>query len=418
MSEESVETTETPIATAPEAEAAEGTEAEGTAAADGALEQSVLTYIPANSIEVPENLARFFAPDAKRLKELEDSIREQGLLEPIGVKQNTNSNGDSTDGGLPFILQYGQQRLSQFKKVFGEDADIAVLIRPDSADSLKDAAAENLGQTRLSQVERAMLVQRVRTRYDWHGPENTKKVAAFLKMSPAAVTQLEKISLLASTPALQKALHKDELAAESGFELARVMDPKLREQFFQRAKEIEVEAERARLAEAEAKVAEAKEQAAKIKADADASAKEKKKAQDLIDQAKEVAKAAAARVTATEKAGGQPKRVSAPAVRQALNEGGVKTTASKPSKARTTPRAAPGSKKSTTAATAAADTAPTTKQRNVNAWNTVVNLMKEPAFGSKRASKFANLYLNWFGLGKSPVTDEAFVAGLKAVFAD
>lgn len=97
------------------------------------------------------NPRQFFCPDLQ--KDLEESIRTQGVLQPILIRPIANNQ---------FSLVAGERRLRAFKSVFGDNAEIPVLVR-QMTDEEADAAAlvENIERADMTPVEEAEAAARL-----------------------------------------------------------------------------------------------------------------------------------------------------------------------------------------------------------------------------------------------------------------
>jgi ParB family chromosome partitioning protein len=89
------------------------------------------------------------------LAELEHSIREFGVLQPIVVRPLSGTGADAT-----FELVMGERRLRASKAV-GLDAIPAVVRQTEDADMLRDALLENLHRAQLNALEEASAYQQL-----------------------------------------------------------------------------------------------------------------------------------------------------------------------------------------------------------------------------------------------------------------
>jgi ParB family chromosome partitioning protein len=89
------------------------------------------------------------------LAELEHSIREFGVLQPIVVRPLSGTGPDAT-----FELVMGERRLRASKAV-GLDAIPAVVRQTEDADMLRDALLENLHRAQLNALEEASAYQQL-----------------------------------------------------------------------------------------------------------------------------------------------------------------------------------------------------------------------------------------------------------------
>ena len=89
------------------------------------------------------------------LAELEHSIREFGVLQPIVVRPLSGTGADAT-----FELVMGERRL-RASKAIGLDAIPAVVRQTEDADMLRDALLENLHRAQLNALEEASAYQQL-----------------------------------------------------------------------------------------------------------------------------------------------------------------------------------------------------------------------------------------------------------------
>jgi ParB family chromosome partitioning protein len=92
---------------------------------------------------------------AEDLAELEHSIREFGVLQPIVVRPLSGTGADAT-----YELVMGERRLRASKAV-GLDAIPAVVRQTEDADMLRDALLENLHRANLNALEEASAYQQL-----------------------------------------------------------------------------------------------------------------------------------------------------------------------------------------------------------------------------------------------------------------
>jgi ParB family chromosome partitioning protein len=92
---------------------------------------------------------------AEDLAELEHSIREFGVLQPIVVRPLSGNGADAT-----YELVMGERRLRASKAV-GLDAIPAVVRQTEDADMLRDALLENLHRANLNALEEASAYQQL-----------------------------------------------------------------------------------------------------------------------------------------------------------------------------------------------------------------------------------------------------------------
>jgi ParB-like chromosome segregation protein Spo0J len=86
---------------------------------------------------------------------------------------------------------------------------------------LRISLTENIQRKNLSPMEFAMNCKRVRGEFAWEGEAGTKKVAEFMGVSAATITQMEKLLVL--KPEHQRMIHERALGAQAGQDIADIM---------------------------------------------------------------------------------------------------------------------------------------------------------------------------------------------------
>ena len=118
------------------------------------METGRVVFLPARSIRPnPAQPRKIFRPDS--LRELSDSIRQHGILQPLSVRR--------VEGGYELIA--GERRLRA-----AQDAGLTdipcILMQMDDRESGMAAMVENLQRQDLDFVEEAMGISRLLTQ--WH----------------------------------------------------------------------------------------------------------------------------------------------------------------------------------------------------------------------------------------------------------
>lgn len=155
------------------------------------------------------------------IEALASTITEEGQNTPVEVRRN----------GEGFELVAGRRRhravaLINAGKAKGEEPLPLVAIVSTDAKPLTDPKAfrhamlENLHRKGLSPMDYAYDIKTIREKFGWDGSKGTKKVADFLKVSPAQITQHEK--LLELPEDIQVKIHKGDLSAQDGFDLVGI----------------------------------------------------------------------------------------------------------------------------------------------------------------------------------------------------
>ena len=157
------------------------------------METGRVVFLPARSIRPnPAQPRKIFRPDS--LRELSDSIRQHGILQPLSVRRG--------EGGYELIA--GERRLRA-----AQDAGLTdipcILMQMDDRESGMAAMVENLQRQDLDFVEEAMGISRLLTQ--WHMSQ--EQAARLLGKSQSAVAN--KLRLLRHSEPVLTALREGEL---------------------------------------------------------------------------------------------------------------------------------------------------------------------------------------------------------------
>jgi ParB family chromosome partitioning protein len=116
------------------------------------LDGAYYTELPLDSIAPNEHQPRTIF-DEDELRELADSIKEVGVLEPVVVRKRENWTA-------PYELIMGERRL-RAAKIAGTDAIPALIRTTSDEDMLRDAVLENLHRVALNPLEEAAAYQQM-----------------------------------------------------------------------------------------------------------------------------------------------------------------------------------------------------------------------------------------------------------------
>lgn len=105
--------------------------------------------IPIDLIDVGRYRVRLHAPVGSGIEQLADSIREVGLLEPIGLLRQ----------GQRYQLLYGERRLAAVKSL--GRSSVKALVHPNAKDALLMTLTENMQRQDLNPLEEARIYQRM-----------------------------------------------------------------------------------------------------------------------------------------------------------------------------------------------------------------------------------------------------------------
>lgn len=159
--------------------------------------------------------------EQERIEALAKTIEQEGQIQPGEVR------AVKSDGRTEYHLVVGHRRraaisLLNSRRNGQPPIKMAVTVREDLSDEAahRRAIIENLHRKNFSPIDLALNIQSVRRRYGWTGSNATKYVAQFFMVSPAQITQHEK--LLCLDRDIQDRVHKGLLSAQSAFDLVDV----------------------------------------------------------------------------------------------------------------------------------------------------------------------------------------------------
>jgi len=194
-------------------------------------EDSTVPFVPATGDVVktvawaelfpnPEQPRKEFGAEA--LQELADSIREQGIIQPILVEK---AAGGATGSGYRIVAGERRWRAAKLANL----ADVPVLIREFSAESrMEIALIENVQRTDLTAMEEARAYKRLMESFALTQDEVSRKVG---KQRSTIANALRLLNL---PGAMQTALDRGELTAGHARALLSVSRPEAREGLFAR----------------------------------------------------------------------------------------------------------------------------------------------------------------------------------------
>lgn len=196
---------------------------------------------------LPEEIAvdstlnvRMYAGDSetenKRVDELSKSIELLGQIDPGVVIESEPGK---------FTLVSGARRrkaivlLNDRLGASGRPLErMRVYVDRTGGDMLRKAIHSNLKRKDFSPMDLALLIARLRAENKWEGMAGAKQVAKYLGVSPATVTQHEKLMEIGVE--IQDKLHAGVISAQSAFDLLNVK-PEKRREVIERAERIESE---------------------------------------------------------------------------------------------------------------------------------------------------------------------------------
>lgn len=164
--------------------------------------------------------------EQERIERLARTIEQEGQLMD-GLVQAVEANGV-----VEYQLIAGNRRRNAIALINAGKSDaeqpmkmrVRVLRNQSKEQAFRKAIIENLHRKDFSAMDLAMDIQRVREMNGWQAGKFTKKVAEYFGVSPAQITQHEK---LLSLPAdVQIKVHEGMLSAQSAFDLVDVRPEK------------------------------------------------------------------------------------------------------------------------------------------------------------------------------------------------
>ena len=174
----------------------------------------------------PWSTAHESEADQAAIEQLKTSIAQEGQLQAIRVRE-VASNGDKPS----YHLIAGRRRVNA---IFGLNAELSAKNKPgirvkaivardvDDPAAYRQAAMENIIRRDMSPMDIAEVIKTVRENMGWEGGKNTKSVAKYLGVSPATISQHEK--LLTLPEEIQAKVHAGELSAQAGFDYKEIAD--------------------------------------------------------------------------------------------------------------------------------------------------------------------------------------------------
>lgn len=164
--------------------------------------------------------------EAEKIKLLADTITEQGQLQPIIVRPN------GSEGTYKIIA--GRRRFAAKQLLNAESID-AIVLSLDDEQAYAAALQENLARKQFSPMELAATIKNLVERNEWTGSDWAAKVADYLHVSRATVTQHRK--LLDAPRGIQDDLHKGKISAQAALDLLKV-ESESQEEVAAKAKEL------------------------------------------------------------------------------------------------------------------------------------------------------------------------------------
>ena len=169
-------------------------------------------------------------------------VGKDGQIEPVVVRPAVNGE----EGGWHLVAGRRRRDAGMFinaaKSAKEEPFRLAAVVRQGLSkdDAFHIALSENLKRKNLNAIQLAMIIKDLRERNNWQGGKGTKKVAEYLDVSPATVTQAEKLLTLPGD--MQKKVMSGEWSAQTAFEMLN-QQPEKRVEVEQSARELQEQEE-------------------------------------------------------------------------------------------------------------------------------------------------------------------------------
>lgn len=187
-----------------------------------------------------------------RIDNLAKSMYEEGQLQPIVVRPGTDGTYLLIAGRRRFLAkQLIAKHLADNKQLNSPVTIDAIVVDKDDDQAYIAAIQENLQRKQFSPIELAGNIAEIRRRKDFNGPDWSKQVADFLRVSRATVTT--HAALLELPVDIRAKTHRGELTAQMAFDLLSVAKAK----GTAKAQEVLADAEEAAKTEAAEKAAKA-----------------------------------------------------------------------------------------------------------------------------------------------------------------
>ena len=179
--------------------------------------------IPDETNVRPDTSAHGDDSEADAIAELADTIREEGQIQPVKVLRGEDGT---------YTLIAGRRRTKAIEHLNlsrsnGEEVYRVKAVVSEQelspAQMHRQAALENLQRKGLSPMDFAVDIEYVRKEYGWTGSKGTKKVAEYYKVSPAQITQHEKLRTLLPEE-LQARVHQGVMSRDAAFVVVRALD--------------------------------------------------------------------------------------------------------------------------------------------------------------------------------------------------
>lgn len=172
-----------------------------------------ITNIPIEKVERPKEGQRI-SIDANKIRELADSIKEKGLLQPILVRRNQEKY--EIVAGDRRYLAHG---LLGLKKIKGIIRDL------DDRECFMIRATENLQSEDLSPIEEGYIYKEMTEKYRL----SSRSIATNLGISQSKV--IERLKIIEMEDYVTKAIHEGRISARVAMVLGKIEDEGVRKMY-------------------------------------------------------------------------------------------------------------------------------------------------------------------------------------------
>lgn len=185
-----------------------------------------LVYLLPEEIQTDEKYAlrryETTEDEGDKIDRLADSIEAQGQLDAAVVVPGE-------DGKYVLLIGHRRKRaVARINDARSEGGEPLLRLRAvvdrTGADPLRKAAVSNIQREDFSPMDLALLIQRLRKDNGWEGFSGAKKIASYLGVNAATITQHEKF--LGADPEIKDKLHLGVISAQSAFDLLGVKPEK------------------------------------------------------------------------------------------------------------------------------------------------------------------------------------------------
>jgi len=176
-----------------------------------------ITQVLMSSIERPKEGVRM-SIDADAIRELAESIKEKGLLQPILLREN----GDKYEvvAGDRRFLAHEMLGLKKIK---------SIIKKLDDIECFSIRATENLQRADLSPIEEGVIYETMRTKYSM----SINKIVKMLGRSHAVI--LQRLKMLDLPGFVQQAVHEKRITARAVETLIKIDDEAARDMYLHNA---------------------------------------------------------------------------------------------------------------------------------------------------------------------------------------